>query len=165
MLNRAKLGQQKAERVDRPRWCDAEHAKPALLRQNPSKAYRNAGFFEMCHLLQPPEFEPTKDFPNFRSTPRRPRLACSSTASSGSSGPDAGGVLGEWRVACASRAAEAFRWQAKDDGNWRVSECLRPLVVPLYPFLGEGSPTKIDYRKKRHPYSNLSTGGPRCALR
>ena len=30
-----------------------------------------------------------------------------------------------------------------------------------HPFLGwEGSPTKIDYRKKRYPYSNLSTGGP-----
>ena len=24
----------------------------------------------------------------------------------------------------------------------------------------EGSPTKIDYRKKRYPYSNLSSGGP-----
>ena len=32
-------------------------------------------------------------------------------------------------------------------------------VVPLYSFLGEGSPTKIDYReeKTRYPYSNLST--------
>ena len=29
-------------------------------------------------------------------------------------------------------------------------------------FLGEGSPTKIDYRKKiGYPYSNLSPGGPR----
>ena len=28
-------------------------------------------------------------------------------------------------------------------------------------FLGEGSPTKIDYRKSWYPYSNLSTGGPR----
>ena len=27
------------------------------------------------------------------------------------------------------------------------------------PFLGEGSPTKIDYSKK-YPYSSLSTGGP-----
>ena len=25
---------------------------------------------------------------------------------------------------------------------------LGPPVVPCYPFLGEGSPTKIDYRKK-----------------
>ena len=32
----------------------------------------------------------------------------------------------------------------------------------LYPFVGEGSPTKIDYRKNGHPYSNLSTGGPSC---
>ena len=28
-------------------------------------------------------------------------------------------------------------------------------------FWGEGSPTKIGYRKKVQPYSNLSTGGPR----
>ena len=28
------------------------------------------------------------------------------------------------------------------------------------PFLEEGSPTKIDYRKKGYPCSNLSTGGP-----
>ena len=29
--------------------------------------------------------------------------------------------------------------------------------MPFYPFLGEGSPTKIGYRKqKRYPYSNLS---------
>ena len=32
--------------------------------------------------------------------------------------------------------------------------------MPFYSFLGEGSPTKIDSRKKGHPYSNLSTGGP-----
>ena len=25
--------------------------------------------------------------------------------------------------------------------------------MPCYPFLGEGSPTKIDYRKKGYPYS------------
>ena len=41
--------------------------------------------------------------------------------------------------------------------------------MPLLPFLGEGSPTKIDYRKKEedkskghldwYPYSKLSTGG------
>ena len=29
----------------------------------------------------------------------------------------------------------------------------------LIPFFGD--PTEIDYRKKGHPYSNLSTGGPR----
>ena len=28
-------------------------------------------------------------------------------------------------------------------------------------FFGEASRTKIDYRKKGHPYPNLSTGGPR----
>ena len=37
---------------------------------------------------------------------------------------------------------------------------LGPPVVPFYPFLGKGSPTKIDYRKKGYPYSTLSTGGP-----
>ena len=31
-----------------------------------------------------------------------------------------------------------------------------------HPFLGEGSPTKLDYRKRiGYPYSNLSAGGPR----
>ena len=37
----------------------------------------------------------------------------------------------------------------------------RPPVVPFYPFLEEGSPTKTDYRKDGYPYSILSTGGPR----
>ena len=38
-----------------------------------------------------------------------------------------------------------------------------PVVPFLTPFFGEGSPTKIDYRRKKgkYPYSNLSTGGPR----
>ena len=41
-------------------------------------------------------------------------------------------------------------------------EELGPPVVPfLNPFWGEGSPTKIDYRKKGYPFSSLSTGGPR----
>ena len=31
----------------------------------------------------------------------------------------------------------------------------------LLPFLGEGSPTKIDYKKTWYPHSNLSSGGPR----
>ena len=31
----------------------------------------------------------------------------------------------------------------------------------LTPFVGEGSPTKIDYRKKGYPFSSLSTGRPR----
>ena len=38
---------------------------------------------------------------------------------------------------------------------------LGPPVVPFYLFLAEGSPTTIGYRKKRYPYSILSTGGPR----
>ena len=45
------------------------------------------------------------------------------------------------------------------DSSW-----LGPPVVPLYPFFGEGSLTKIDYPEKGYPYpfSNLSTGGPSC---
>ena len=39
--------------------------------------------------------------------------------------------------------------------------CLRSPSRPFYPFLEEGSPTKIGYRKKKgFPCSNLSTGGP-----
>ena len=34
-------------------------------------------------------------------------------------------------------------------------------VVRVYPFLGEGSPTKTDYGKNGYPLSNLATGGPR----
>ena len=41
-----------------------------------------------------------------------------------------------------------------------LKPALGPQVVPVYPFLGEGSPTKIDHRKRGYPYSNLSTGGP-----
>ena len=39
---------------------------------------------------------------------------------------------------------------------------LGPPAVPFYPFVGEGSPTKIDHRKSKnkYPYSNLSTRGP-----
>ena len=38
---------------------------------------------------------------------------------------------------------------------------LGPPVVPLCPFLGEGSHTKIDYRKNiGYCYFTLSTGGP-----
>ena len=38
---------------------------------------------------------------------------------------------------------------------------LGPPVVPFYPFLGEGSPTKLDYRTKVGTLNpNLSTGGP-----
>ena len=35
-----------------------------------------------------------------------------------------------------------------------------PFYISFF-FLGGGSPTKIDYRKKGYPYSNLSTGGPK----
>ena len=35
-------------------------------------------------------------------------------------------------------------------------------VVPSYLFFG-GFPTKMDYRQKGYPYSNLSTGGPSFA--
>ena len=47
------------------------------------------------------------------------------------------------------------------DKWWKV--LLGPPVVPFGPFLGEGSPAKIGYRKKGYRFSNLSTGGPRLA--
>ena len=51
----------------------------------------------------------------------------------------------------------------KTDARFRPST-VGPPVVPLsHPFFcWEGSPTKIDYRKKGYPYSFLSTGGPSC---
>ena len=36
-----------------------------------------------------------------------------------------------------------------------------PSSALSHPLLGEGSPTKTDYRKKGYPFSNLCTGGPR----
>ena len=46
------------------------------------------------------------------------------------------------------------------------AEQLGPPVVPFDPFLGECSPSTIDYRKKLVPTSsNLSTGGPTQAQR
>ena len=36
-----------------------------------------------------------------------------------------------------------------------------PSSAPSHPFFGEGSPTKIDYRKSGYPSSNVSAGGPR----
>ena len=39
-----------------------------------------------------------------------------------------------------------------------------PRSALSHPFLGEGSPTKIDHRKRRYPYSNLCTGGPRYIM-
>ena len=54
--------------------------------------------------------------------------------------------------------------KSKQDGR-RVPVCVNsiscmslPPVVPFDPFLGEGSPTKL--QKKGYPYSILSTGGP-----
>ena len=37
-------------------------------------------------------------------------------------------------------------------------------VVPFCTLLAGGFPSKIDYRKKRYPYSILSTGGPRMSF-
>ena len=55
--------------------------------------------------------------------------------------------------------------------NGRVSVCyicgcvLGPTSSALLSFFwGEGSPAKVDYRKKGYPYSNLSTGGPSIGL-
>ena len=39
----------------------------------------------------------------------------------------------------------------------RLRARLGPPIVPTFkPLLGEGSPTKIDYRKDKYPYSVLS---------
>ena len=38
--------------------------------------------------------------------------------------------------------------EVRQFGGWCKPHSLGPPVVPFYPFLGEGSPTKIDYRKK-----------------
>ena len=43
----------------------------------------------------------------------------------------------------------------------KKSPVLGPPVVPFYPFLGKGPPTKIDYRKKGAPILSTGvTGGP-----
>ena len=52
-------------------------------------------------------------------------------------------------------------WVPKSSGGCPIGF---PLVsqhgVTFYSFLGQGSSTKIDYRKKGYPYSNLSTQRP-----
>ena len=53
--------------------------------------------------------------------------------------------------------SQYFTW-TKTPSSHRLAQ-LGPPVVPFYPFLGEASPTKIDYRKKG-TCSNFSTGGP-----
>ena len=75
---------------------------------------------------------------------RRPAQPPSNAAlSAAAEGPDAGA-----RISWANGDLQEGKW---------IEVFLDPLV---YPFLGEGSPTEIDYRKKGYPYSNLSTGGP-----
>ena len=55
-------------------------------------------------------------------------------------------------VACLARQARARLCaeaaQSSDGASGVVEASLGPPVVPFYPFLGEGAPTKIDYRKK-----------------
>ena len=50
--------------------------------------------------------------------------------------------------------------------GYLLSKYPAPLSSTLLPFLlGEGSPTKIGYRKKiGYPYSSLSAGGPRLGV-
>ena len=66
----------------------------------------------------------------------------------------------QWLVLLAGSA-----WGKEETAARLINERLGPPVEPFYPFSGEGSPTKIDYRKKGYPYSNLSTGGPRRTSR
>ena len=72
------------------------------------------------------------------------------------SGANAGGAVHAVRWQEARRFGLELRWglgarglgfslERSKTGRWLVT--LGP-PVPFYPFLGEGSPTKIDYRKK-----------------
>ena len=57
-----------------------------------------------------------------------------------------------------SQNGPPLAWVSK--GSLQLLLLLGPPVVPFYPFLGEGSPTKIDYRRNiGYLYSNLSTRG------
>ena len=60
---------------------------------------------------------------------------------------------------------EGAAWFWAAFSAWVVVGLPGPPAVPFCPFSGEGSPTDIDQRKKkRYPYSNLSTGGPRLVV-
>ena len=61
---------------------------------------------------------------------------------------------------CAARRAPARLWSLSCSVARYTSRS--PRIVPFYRFFfgWEGSPTKIDYRRKGTPY-NLYTGGPR----
>ena len=53
-------------------------------------------------------------------------------------------------------------WCNKDSSKVHITLSRSPSSA-LLPFVGEGSPTKIDVLKKTwYPYANLSTGGPSC---
>ena len=58
--------------------------------------------------------------------------------------------------------ATRCRGQDFEEEHPLVSSWPRSPVVAFYPFLGEGSPTQIDYRRKKswYPYCNLSTEEP-----
>ena len=61
-------------------------------------------------------------------------------------------------LAAAKRQGSVAGPQApRDHGTCTFGALVVPFLTPLF---GEGSPTKIDYRKKGYPYFNLSTGGP-----
>ena len=61
----------------------------------------------------------------------------------------------------APRPPLAPAWLTPRHGRFRSWGVARsPSSALLSPFLGEGSPTKIDYRKKGYLYSILCTKGP-----
>ena len=74
-----------------------------------------------------------------------------------------------FQLAGASMLSHAGSQKATNQVYVACGHRLGPPVVPFYPFWGECSPTKVDYRKKiGYPYSTLSTGGPsrgRCSAR
>ena len=59
---------------------------------------------------------------------------------------------------CPERSYSAWTNSCTIWKPWQtIVHWLGPSVVPFYPFLGEDSPTTIDYRKQfGYPYSNLS---------
>ena len=66
---------------------------------------------------------------------------------------------------CHGRSAADLYWNmnARCEEGPKHSLLGPPVVQAFTNFFGwDASPTKIDYRKKGYPYSNLFTGGPSC---
>ena len=61
-------------------------------------------------------------------------------------------------IISSGRSSDSDGFAKATEGSTLLADAQRALL--FYALFGEGSPTKIDYRKKRYPYSNLFTGGP-----